>query len=64
MASTLNGFVTSVVCDVVLFVGLEEVAGTHRVAALQKSLQHSHCGERDGVRKTENGVSGANTHCH
>lgn len=34
MPPTLNGFVTGVVCNVVLFVWLEEVSSTHRVAAL------------------------------
>lgn len=34
VASTLNGLVARVVCDVVLFVWLEQVASTHGVAVL------------------------------
>ena len=34
MASALDGLVACVVADVVLFVRLEQVAGTHGVAAL------------------------------
>lgn len=39
MSSTLNGLVAGVVRDVVLFVWLEQVAGTHGVTARQDSLQ-------------------------
>lgn len=34
MPSTLDGLVARVVCDVVLFIWLEEVTGAHGVAAL------------------------------
>ncbi len=37
--ATLDGFVPCVVGDVVLFVWLEQVAGTHGVTACQDSLQ-------------------------
>lgn len=37
--STLDGLVACVVGDVILLVLLEEVTGTHGVAALQQSLQ-------------------------
>ena len=39
MSPALNGLVPCVVRDVVLLVLLEEVTGTHGVAALQQSLQ-------------------------
>lgn len=43
VTATLDGFIPGVVGDVVLFVWLEQVAGTHGVAACQDSLQtHKH----------------------
>lgn len=34
MSSALNGLVACVICNIILFVRLEEVASAHRVAAL------------------------------
>lgn len=42
MPAALYGLVSSIIGDIILFIRLEKIASTHRVAALEKSLKHTH----------------------